>query len=199
MAIPLARCELISSAVSRSGLRACSTAASQVRLLEEQLREVGHHIKRLLTVMIEENAGTNQPPCDAGLVLVSALRRRGCPDGSLQADPGTGLRGIALLCRLRAGYQAKRKKKDRRHASDLQSSPAQRRVLLDNKQSRLEQQEPKTIRRIEGSRPPASTGIARFGWQTARRPHRFAENQKHFDKARRDGTCAKNPLVVAPA
>ncbi len=41
----------------------------QVRLLEEQLREVGNRIKRLLTVMIEANAGTNQPPCDAGLVL----------------------------------------------------------------------------------------------------------------------------------
>ncbi len=41
----------------------------QVKLLEEQLREAGNRIKRLLTVMIEENARTNQPPCDAGLVL----------------------------------------------------------------------------------------------------------------------------------
>lgn len=41
----------------------------QVKLLEEQLREVGNRIKRLLAVMIEENAGTNQPPCDARLVL----------------------------------------------------------------------------------------------------------------------------------
>ena len=41
----------------------------QVRLLEEQLREVGNRIKCLLTVMTEANAGMSQPPCDAGLVL----------------------------------------------------------------------------------------------------------------------------------
>ncbi len=41
----------------------------QVRLLEEQLREVGNRVKCLLTVMTEANAETNQPPCDAGLVL----------------------------------------------------------------------------------------------------------------------------------
>ena len=41
----------------------------QVKLLEEQLREVSNRIKNLLTAMIEANAGTNQPPCDAGLVL----------------------------------------------------------------------------------------------------------------------------------
>jgi transposase len=41
----------------------------QVRLLEEQLRKVGNRIKCLLTVMTEANAGTEQPPCDARLVL----------------------------------------------------------------------------------------------------------------------------------
>ncbi len=41
----------------------------QVKLLEEQLREVGNRIKRLLTAMTEANAGTDQPPCDAGLLL----------------------------------------------------------------------------------------------------------------------------------
>ena len=41
----------------------------QVKLLEQQLREVSNRIKNLLAVMIEANAGTDQPPCDAGLVL----------------------------------------------------------------------------------------------------------------------------------
>jgi transposase len=40
-----------------------------VKLLEQQLREVSNRIKNLLAVMIEANAGTDQPPCDAGLVL----------------------------------------------------------------------------------------------------------------------------------
>ncbi len=37
----------------------------QVKLLEEQLREVGNRIKNLLTAMTEANAGTSMPPCDA--------------------------------------------------------------------------------------------------------------------------------------
>lgn len=41
----------------------------QVKLLEEQLREVSIRIKNLLNAMIEVNAETNQPPCDAGLIL----------------------------------------------------------------------------------------------------------------------------------
>lgn len=41
----------------------------QVKLLEEQLREVGNRIKRLLSTMIETNAGTELPPCDADLIL----------------------------------------------------------------------------------------------------------------------------------
>ena len=41
----------------------------QVKLLEEQLREVSNRIKNLLNAMIEVNAETNQPPCDAGLIL----------------------------------------------------------------------------------------------------------------------------------
>ncbi|MGI4757902.1 MAG: transposase [Janthinobacterium lividum] len=41
----------------------------QVKLLEEQLREVGNCIKRLLSTMIETNAEKELPPCDAGLIL----------------------------------------------------------------------------------------------------------------------------------
>jgi transposase len=41
----------------------------QVKLLDEHLREVSNRIKNLLSVMIEANAGTEQPPCDADLVL----------------------------------------------------------------------------------------------------------------------------------
>ena len=43
----------------------------QVKLLEQQLREVSNRIKNLLAVMIEANAGTDQPLCDAGLILSS--------------------------------------------------------------------------------------------------------------------------------
>ena len=41
----------------------------QLKLLEEQVREVGNRIKCLLSAMIEATAGAGQPPCDAGLVL----------------------------------------------------------------------------------------------------------------------------------
>ncbi len=41
----------------------------QLKLLEQQVREVGNRIKRLLSAMIETTAGAGQPPCDAGLIL----------------------------------------------------------------------------------------------------------------------------------
>ena len=41
----------------------------QVKLLEEQLREVGSRIKNLLIAMTEANAGTSMSPCDAELIL----------------------------------------------------------------------------------------------------------------------------------
>ena len=40
-----------------------------VKLLEEQLRQVGNRIKNLLTTMTEANAETSMPPCDAELIL----------------------------------------------------------------------------------------------------------------------------------
>ena len=63
--------------------------------------------------------------------------RRSSSDGSLQADPGAGLRGIALLRRHGPGYQAKWQEKNRRHASGLQSALAKRGVLLGDKQPLL--------------------------------------------------------------
>ena len=41
----------------------------QLKLLEEQLRDVANRIKRLLSAMIETTAGADQPPCDADLIL----------------------------------------------------------------------------------------------------------------------------------
>lgn len=41
----------------------------QVKLLDEQLREVGNRIKHLLTAMTETNTGKDQLPCDASLIL----------------------------------------------------------------------------------------------------------------------------------
>lgn len=40
-----------------------------VKLLDEQLRQVGNRIKNLLTDMVEANAGARMPPCDAELIL----------------------------------------------------------------------------------------------------------------------------------
>lgn len=112
----------------------------QVKLLEEQLREVGNRIKRLLSAMTETNAGTDQSPCDGRRSDLNCSWRRSCgrrnsPHGSFETDPGTRLRGSALLGRHGPGHQAKRQEKKRRHASGLQSSLARRGVLLGNKQS----------------------------------------------------------------
>jgi transposase len=41
----------------------------QVKLLDEQLREVTNRIKNLLTAMTETDAETDKPPCDASLIL----------------------------------------------------------------------------------------------------------------------------------
>ena len=40
-----------------------------LRILEEQLRDIGNRIKKLLIAITEANAGTSMPPCDAGLIL----------------------------------------------------------------------------------------------------------------------------------
>ena len=113
----------------------------QVRLLEEQLREVSNRIKCLLNVMTRgerrhESATMRCRPSPVYPWYRPCCRRRSS-DGSLQANPGAGLRGIALLCRHSSGYQAKRQEKDRRHASGLQPTLAKRGVLLGNKQPLL--------------------------------------------------------------
>ena len=77
---------------------------------------MGNRTKRLLTVMIEENAGTNQPPCDAGLVILSLVSAPSVAAVLLtEASKPTGSGTIrhALLCRHGSGYKAKRQEKAR--------------------------------------------------------------------------------------
>ena len=100
-----------------------------------------NRIKRVLAVMIEENAGKNQPPCDAGLVL-SIPGIGPAVAAALLTEASKPIRERdyeALRCYGRHGscYQAKRQEKNCRHASGLRSALAKRGVLLGDKQPLL--------------------------------------------------------------
>ncbi len=110
----------------------------QVKLLEEQLREVSNRIKNLLTVMIEVNAETNQPPCDAGLVLsIPGVGPAVAAALLTEASKPIRERDYESLRRHGSGNEAERQENDGRHASGLQSSLAKRGVLLGDKQPLL--------------------------------------------------------------
>ena len=141
----------------------------QLKLLDEQVREVGNRIKRLLSAMIETTAGAGQPPCDAGLILsIPGVGPRSCcrsADRSLQADPGARLRVLALLCRHGSGDQAERKEEDRRYASSLQSALAKRGFSTGRQAASVATAEAESITTQCGQRA-ISTHELYAGWLT---------------------------------
>lgn len=175
----------------------------QVKLLEEQLREVVNRIKRLLNVMIEENAGTNQPPCDAGLVLsipgigpavaAALLTEASKPIRERDYEALRCYAGTAPVTR----QSGKRKTVGMRQAC----SPRLRNAvfywatcsLCCDGRSRRQYD---ALRAAGHFHARALRGLADrlLGVLVA-----LLKTQKHFDKARRDGTFAKNPLVIATA
>ncbi len=175
----------------------------QVRLLEEQLREVANRIKRLLTVMIEANAETNQPPCDAGLVLsipgigpavaAALLTEASKPIRERDYEALRCYAGTAPVTR----QSGKRKTVGMRQACrpSLRNAVfywATSSLCCDNRSRRQYD----ALRAAGHLHARALRGLADrlLGVLIA-----LLKTQKHFDKARRDGTFAKNPLVVAPA
>ena len=120
----------------------------QVKLLDEQLREVGNRIKNLLTALTEANAGTSMPPFDAGLML---------------SIPGVGP-AVAAALLTEASRPIRRQYDALRAAGHLHARAL--RALAD---------------RLIG------VLIA------------LLKTQKPFERARRDGTFAKNPVIVASA
>ena len=175
----------------------------QVKLLEEQLREVSNRIKNLLTVMIEVNAETNQPPCDAGLVLsipgvgpavaAALLTEASKPIRERDYESLRCYAGTAPVTR----QSGKRKTVGMRQAC----SPRLRNAvfywatssLCCDSRSRRHYDE---LRAAGHQHPRALRGLADrlLGVLIA-----LLKTQKPFDRERRDGTSAKNLLVVASA
>ena len=175
----------------------------QLKLLEEQVREVGSRIKRLLSAMVETNAGTDQPPCDAGLVLsipgvgpavaATLLTEASRPIRERDYETLRCYAGTAPVTR----QSGKRKTVGMRQAC----SPRLRNAVFYWATSSL---------CCDSRSRKHYDGLRVAGHQHARALRGLADRllgvliallktQKHFDKARRDGTFTKNPLVVTTA
>ncbi len=175
----------------------------QLKLLDEQVREVGNRIKRLLSAMVETIAEAGQPPCDAALIL---------------SIPGVGPAVAAALLteasrpirerdykslRCYAGTAPVTRQSGKRKTVGMRQgcSPRSRNAvfywatssLCSDSRSRRQYD---ALRAAGHQHPRALRGLADrlLGVLIA-----LLKTQKHFDKARREGTFAKNPLVVAPA
>ena len=174
-----------------------------VRLLEEQLREVGNRIKRLLTVMTEANAGTNQPPCDAGLVLsIPGIGPAVAAALLTEASKPIRERDYKAL-RCYAGTAPVTRQSGKRKTVGMRQacSPRLRNAVFYWATSSLccdtrSRKHYDALRAAGHQHPRALRGLADrlLGVLIA-----LLKTQKHFDKARRDGSFAKNPLVVAKA
>ncbi len=175
----------------------------QVKLLEQQLREVSNRIKNLLAVMIEANAGTDQPLCDAGLVLsipgigpavaAALLTEASRPIRERDYDSLRCYAGTAPVTR----QSGKRKTVGMRQAC----SPRLRNAVFYWATSSLRcdsrsRRHYDALRAAGHQHPRALRGLADrlLGVLIA-----LLKTQKTFDRARRDGTFAKNPLAVASA
>ena len=172
-----------------------------VKLLDEQLREVGNRIKNLLISMTEANTGPDTPPCDAALIL---------------SIPGVGPAVAAALL-----TEASRPIRER----DYESLRCYAGTAPVTRQSGKR----KTIAMRQACSPRLRNAV--FHWATSslccdsrsRRHHdalraaghvharalrgladrllgvliALLKTQKTFDRARRDGTLARGPLLVA--
>ncbi len=175
----------------------------QVKLLEQQLREVSNRIKNLLAVMIEANAGTDQPLCDAGLILsipgigpavaAALLTEASRPIRERDYDSLRCYAGTAPVTR----QSGKRKTVGMRQAC----SPRLRNAVFYWATSSLccdsrSRRHYDALRAAGHQHPRALRGLADrlLGVLIA-----LLKAQKPFDRARRDGAFAKNPLVLATA
>ncbi len=175
----------------------------QVKLLEEQLREVSNRIKNLLNAMIEVNAETNQSPCDAGLVLsipgigpavaAALLTEASRPIRERDYDSLRCYAGTAPVTR----QSGKRKTVGMRQAC----SPRLRNAVFYWATSSLccdsrSRRHYDSLRAAGHQHPRALRGLADrlLGVLIA-----LLKTKKPFDRARRDSTYAKNSLVVTPA
>ena len=137
----------------------------QVKLLEEQLREVGNRIMRLLTVMIRER-DYEALRCYAGTAPVTRQSGKRKTVGMHQACSPRLRNAVfywatsSLCCDSRS----------RRHYDVLRAAGHLHARALRGLADRL-----------------LDVLVA------------LLKTQKHFDKARRDGTFAKNPLIVTTA
>ncbi len=175
----------------------------QLKLLEEQVREVGNRIKRLLSAMVEKTAGAGQPPCDAGLIL---------------SIPGVGPAVAATLLteasrpirerdyeslRCYAGTAPVTKQSGKRKTVGMRQacSPRLRNAVFYWATSSLccdsrSRKHYDALRAAGHQHPRALRGLADrlLGVLIA-----LLKTQEIFDRAKRDGAFAKNPLVVASA
>jgi transposase len=175
----------------------------QVKLLEQHLREVGNRIKRLLNTMIKTNAATDQPPCDAGLVLsipgvgpavaAALLTEAASPIRERDYEALRCYAGTAPVTR----QSGKRKTVGMRQAC----SPRLRNAVYYWATSSLccdsrSRRHYDAMRAAGHQHPRALRGLADrlLGVLIA-----LLKSRKPFDRARRDGTLAKSPLVIASA
>ena len=175
----------------------------QVKLLEEQLREVGNRIKTLLSAMTEANAGNSMPPCDASLILslpgvgpavaAALLTEASRPIRERDYDSLRCYAGTAPVTR----QSGKRRTVGMRQAC----SPRLRNAVFHWATSSLccdsrSRRQYDALRAAGHLHARALRGLADrlLGVLIA-----LLKTQKTFDRARRDGTFAKSPLVVASA
>jgi transposase len=175
----------------------------QVKLLEQQLREVGNRIKRPLDAMIDQNAGTDQPPCDADLVLsIPGIGPAVAAALLTEASRPIRERDYAAL-RYYAGTAPVTRQSGKRKTVGMRQacSPRLRNAVYYWATSSLccdsrSRKQYDALRAAGHQHPRALRGLADrlLGVLIA-----LLKTQKTFDRARRDDTFPKSPLVIASA
>ncbi len=175
----------------------------QVKLLEGQLREIGNRIKKLLTVMIEANVRTEQPPCDAYLVL-SIPGIGPAVAAALLTEAARPIRERdyqSLRCYAGTAPVTRQSGKRKTVGMRLACSPRLRNAVYYWATSSLccdsrSRRHYDALRSAGHQHPRALRGRADrlLGVLIA-----LLKTRKPFDRGRRDGILAKGPLVVASA
>ena len=139
---------------------------SQVKLLDGQLRQVGNRIKNLLAAMTQVDAGTNMPPCDAGLILSIPGVSPAVAAASL-TESSTPIRERnyeSLRCY--AGTAPVTKQSGKRKTIEMHQACSRAyvtRCSTGRQAAFAARAGAEAVRRIEDGRPPSCTGIAWFG------------------------------------
>ena len=175
----------------------------QVRLLEAQLREVANRIKNLLTAMIEANAASSMPPCDAGLIL-SIPGVGPAVAAALLTEASRPIRERdyeALRCYAGTAPVTKQSGKRKTVSMRQACSPRLRNAVFHWATSSLccdsrSRRQYDALRAAGHLHARALRGLADrlLGVLIA-----LLKTQKLFDRARRSSTFTQNPLAVASA